>query len=110
MSKKPWGTITHPKERNPNFLMGYQKLSAQEVEDLVVRLNTPEWHNRHEKNAPKITRQTAVEPKTQMKGEDIESTVLRLTKEAHKHATDSNRTGSMKEQGVCNTYQWKGWT
>ena len=28
MAKKPWGTISHPKERDPDFLMGYQKLSG----------------------------------------------------------------------------------
>lgn len=110
MAKKPWGTITHPKERNPKFLMGFQKFNAKEVEEVVIRLNTPEWHKRHEKNAPQILRQTAVEPKTKMKFEDIESTVERLTTDAKNKATDSNRTGSMKEQGICNTYQWTGWT
>ena len=41
--------------------------------------------------------------------EDIEKMVERLTKDGEKKATDRNRTGAMKEQGVVNTYAWKGW-
>ena len=107
MAKQPWGTITHPKERNANSLMGHQELSGKEIDEIVERLYTPEWHNRHEKRAARINRKTAVEP--EMSADDISNTVDRLTRGAEKRATDSNRTGSMREQGVCNTFQWKGW-
>ena len=46
MAKKPWGTITHPKERNPSCLMGYQKMTGDEVHRMVNRLYEPDWVNR----------------------------------------------------------------
>lgn len=108
MAKKPWGTITHPKERNPEFLMGYQNLSSVEVERMVDRLFVRDWAKRNERNKPKLERRTNVEP-TEIGSEEIEKMVDRLTRDADKKATDSNRTGAMREQGVVNTYAWKGW-
>lgn len=108
MAKKPWGTITHPKERNPEFLMGYQKLSDRKINQVVDRLYIPDWTSRNEQKKAPIDRRTKVEVH-EMEDEDIEEMVERLTKDGEKKATDRNRTGAMKEQGVVNTYAWKGW-
>ena len=108
MAKKPWGTITHPRERNPEFLMGYQNLRSNEVECMVDRLFVRDWANRNERKQPKADRRSKVEP-TEIGSEEIEKMVDRLTRDADKKATDSNRTGAMREQGVVNTYAWKGW-
>ena len=108
MAKKPWGTITHPKERNPEFLMGYQKLSDRKINQVVDRLYIPDWTSRNEQKKAPIDRRTKVEVH-EMEDEDIEKMVERLTKDGEKKATDRNRTGAMKEQGVVNTYAWKGW-
>lgn len=108
MAKKPWGTITHPKERNPEFLMGYQTLSEGEINQMVDRLYIPDWTNRNERKQAPINRRTKVEVH-EMEDDDIEKMVERLTKDGEKKATDRNRTGAMKEQGVVNTYAWKGW-
>lgn len=110
MAKKPWGTITHPKERDPDFLMGYQKLNGSEVRRMVDRLFEHDWTNRHERKQVKPDRRTKVEAAAgEMGNEEIEKTVDRLTRDAGNKATDSNRTGSMRDQGVVNTYAWKGW-
>lgn len=108
MAKKPWGTITHPKERNPGFLMGYQKLSDRKINQMVDRLYIPDWTSRNEQKKAPIDRRIKVEVH-EMEDEDIEKMVERLTKDGEKKATDRNRTGAMKEQGVVNTYAWKGW-
>lgn len=108
MARKPWGTITHPKERNPEFLMGYQTLSEGEINQMVDRLYIPDWTNRNERKQAPINRRTKVEVH-EMEDDDIEKMVERLTKDGEKKATDRNRTGAMKEQGVVNTYAWKGW-
>jgi len=108
MAKKPWGTITHPKERNPNCLMGYQKMTGDEVHRMVNRLHEPDWVNRTERKQPEQNRRSKVEV-TDMGSEEIEKMVDRLTRNAEKKVTDSDRTGSMREQGVVNSYAWKGW-
>lgn len=108
MAKKPWGTITHPKERDPDFLMGYQKMTGVEVRRMVDRLYVPDYTNRNERKQTEPNRRTQVET-TDMGSEEIEKMLDRLTRNAEKKVTDSNRTGSMREQGVVNTYAWKGW-
>ena len=107
MAKKPWGTITHPKERDPDFLMGYQKLSDGKIRQMVDRLHEADWTNRDERKQPVVNRKTKVEA-SDMGSEEIQKMVDRLTKDGQK-VTDCNRTGSMREQGVVNTYAWKGW-
>ena len=108
MAKKPWGTITHPKERDPDFLTGYQKMTGVEVRRMVDRLYVPDYTNRNERKQTEPNRRTQVET-TDMGSEEIEKMLDRLTRNAEKKVTDSNRTGSMREQGVVNTYAWKGW-
>lgn len=108
MAKKPWGTITHPKERDPEFLMGYQKRTGAEVRQMVHRLFEYDYANRHERKQPKIDRRARVEP-TDMGSEEVMKMVDRLTRDGEKKASDRNRTGSMTQQGVVNTYAWKGW-
>lgn len=108
MAKKPWGTITHPKERNPDFLMGHQELSGKEIEEQVQRLYVADWSSKLEKRQRPVNRKTKVEPED-MSGEEIDKMVDRLSRNASEKATDRNRTGSMKQQGVVNTYMWKGW-
>ena len=108
MAKKPWGTITHPKERDPDFLMGYQKLSGGKIRQMVDRLYVPDWSNRNERKQPSVDRRTKVEA-PDMGSEEIEKMVDRLSRDGEKKATDCNRTGSMRDQGVVNTYAWKGW-
>lgn len=108
MAKKPWGTITHPKERDPDFLMGYQKLSGGKIREMVDRLYVPDWSNRNERKQPSVDRRSKVEA-SDMGSEEIEKMVDRLSRDGEKKATDCNRTGSMRDQGVVNTYAWKGW-
>lgn len=108
MAKKPWGTITHPKERDPDFLMGYQKLSGGKIRQMVDRLYVPDWSNRNERKQLSVDRRRKVEP-SDMGSEEIEKMVDRLSRDGEKKATDCNRTGSMRDQGVVNTYAWKGW-
>ena len=108
MSKKPWGTITHPKERNPNHLMGFQTLGSEEIAKQVQRLYVPDWSNRVKDKLRPPSRRAKVEP-LDMNDDEIDRMVVRLTRGASDKATDQNRTGSMKEQGVVNTYMWKGW-
>lgn len=71
MAKKPWGTITHPKERSPEFLMGYQKLSDRKINQMVDRLYIPDWTSRNEQKKAPIDRRTKVEVH-EMEDEDIE--------------------------------------
>lgn len=108
MAKKPWGTITHPKERDPDFLMGYQKLSGGKIRQMVDRLYVPDWSNRNERKQLPVDRRSKVEA-SDMGSEEIEKMVDRLSRDGEKRATDRNRTGSMRDQGVVNTYAWKGW-
>lgn len=109
MAKKPWGTITHPKNRNPDFQMGYQKATGSQIDELVNRLYVPDYTNRNEKKQQAIVRKTKVEPKEPFESNDIEEIVERLTRKAEEKATDAKRIGSMKVQGVVNTYAWKGY-
>ena len=108
MAKKPWGTITHPKERNPEFLMGYQSLSSGEIQGMVDRPFVRDWTNRNERKRKQPNRRATVEP-AEMGNEELENMVERLTRDGDKRATDSKRTGSMTQQGIVNTYAWKGW-
>ena len=100
--------ITHPKERDPEFLMGYQKRTGAEVRQMVHLLFEYDYANRHERKQPKIDRRAIVEP-TDMGSEEVMKMVDRLTRDGEKKASDRNRTGSMTQQGVVNTYAWKGW-
>lgn len=108
MAKKPWGTITHPSERDPDFQMGYQKLSGGKIRQMVDRLYEPDWTSRTERKQAPLDRRTKVEV-GDLGSEEIEKMVDRLTRDGHKNTTDCNRTGSMKQQGVVNTCAWKGW-
>ena len=109
--RKPWGTITHPKERNPDYLLGHQKLSAKQVSDVINRLYQDDWHQKREKMRASIRNENArrhYKTKTRTAAE-VEDIVQRLTRNSEKNVTDSNRTGAMKEMGIYNTYACKGW-
>jgi hypothetical protein len=108
-SRKPWGTITHPKERNPKNLLGYQKLSGKEVNDVINRLYQEDWHQKREKMRVNIRNENVRLRKTKKTAQEVEEIVQRLTRNSEKNVTDSNRTGSMKEMGIYNTYACKGW-
>ena len=88
--------------------MGYQKLTGRQIQHVVDRLFVPDWTSRHERKQPTLDRKTVVEP-GDMGSEDIEKMLQRLTRDSHSKATDCNRTGAMDEQGIVNTYAWKGW-
>ena len=109
--RKPWGTITHPKEMNPNNLLGYQKISGKQVKEMINRLYQEDWHQKREKmraslRNESVTKRNKIKPKT---AAEVEEIVQRLTRNSERNVTDSNRTGSMKEMGIYNTYALKGW-
>lgn len=108
MAKKPWGTITHPKDRNPDFLMGYQKSSSKQINEMVERLFVHDYVNKHVKKNTAEDRKAKVEP-SDFDSKDIEEVVERLTRNAERNVTDAKRTGSMQQQGVVNTFAWKGY-
>ena len=109
MAKKPWGTITHPKERNPDFLMGYQKASSKQIDEVVQRLYVYDYVNRNDKKRTPIDRKAKVEPDEPVDSADIEEVIERLTRNAERNVTDSKRTGSMNDEGIVNTFVWKGY-
>ena len=110
MAKKLWGTITHPKERNPNNLLGYQKLTSDEIDDMVHRLFVRDWNKRHdaviEREEQERKKSIRERPLT---GSEKQDMIERLSRDAANKAADANRTGATKLQGICNTYAWKGW-
>ncbi|XP_028518877.1 uncharacterized protein LOC110251927 [Exaiptasia diaphana] len=108
MAKKPWGTITHPKERNPDFQMGYQKASSKQIDEMVQRLFVHDYSNRNEKKKTALDRKVEVEP-SEFDQNEVDEVVERLTRNAERNVTDAKRTGSMTQQGVCNTFAWKGY-
>ena len=107
--RKPWGTITHPKERNPNNLLGHQKLTGKEVNEVINRLYQEDWHQKREKTRASLRNENVQRKKTKKTAKEVEGIVQRLTRNAEKNVTDSNRTGAMKEMGIYNTYACKGW-
>jgi len=88
--------------------MGYQSLSSGEIQGMVDRLFVRDWTNRNERKRKQPNRRATVEP-AEMGNEELENMVERLTRDGDKRATDSKRTGSMTQQGIVNTYAWKGW-
>ena len=110
MSKKPWGTITHPKERNSKNLLGHQKLSSREIDAMVNRLFIRDWSNRHNARREKEDCERRLQIKERpLSAVEKKQMVERLTRNSARKAPDANRTGSMSVQGICNTYAWKGW-
>lgn len=106
--RKPWGTITHPKERNPGNLLGYQKLSSKKISELTRRLYQEDWLEKREKSRSGLHK-GEMKPLRKRTASEVEEIVRRLTYKAEKNVTDSNRTGSMKEMGIFNTFACKGW-
>lgn len=101
-TNQPWGTIV-----KPPFELGYQKLGADEVEDISTRL-----YNARPKTANKsVNRQVMIE-KRKLDKEGITEMVNRLSnKEITVSQTpDANRTGLHKEEwgNVVNSYAWNG--
>ncbi|EDO42141.1 predicted protein [Nematostella vectensis] len=88
--------------------MEQRTYTGKEINQMVERLFVRDYTNRNKKRQPKIERRTKVEPK-EFDEDDVEKVVERLTRNASQRATDANRTGAMKQQGVVNTYAWKGW-
>lgn len=107
--RKPWGTITHPKERNPGNLLGYQKLSAQRISELTSRLYQEDWFEKRERARSGLRNRDKTPVKPKRTAIEVEQIVKRLTNKAEQNVTDSNRTGSMKEMGIFNTFACKGW-
>lgn len=110
--RKPWGTITHPKERHPDKLLGYQKLNREQVRDVVNRLYQENWHEKRERKRSKSRQEyIARERRHEVKrsAAEVEDIVQRLTRNSERNVTDSNRTGAMKECGIYNTFACKGW-
>lgn len=107
--RKPWGTITHPKERNPHNLLGYQKLSGRQIKDVINRLYQKDWQAKREKLRESSGNERVGRMKDKKTAAEVEAIVERLTRNSDKNVTDSNRTGAMKEMGIYNTYACKGW-
>ena len=107
--RKPWGTITHPKERNPGNLLGYQKVSRQQISELTSRLYQEDWLEKRERSRAGLRKDKMGKPERKRTAGEVEEIVKRLTHKAERNVTDSNRTGSMKEMGILNTFACKGW-
>ncbi|XP_046552032.1 uncharacterized protein LOC124261727 [Haliotis rubra] len=93
-SKLPWGTIL-----KPNFGLGHQKLSEEEIEAVVARLNQVS-----DSKEPSYVR-----PNKDMSQEEINGMLERLTK--CKEIPDSDRRvvkSIYKDMGVVASYAWKG--
>lgn len=111
--RQPWGTITHPKERNPENLLGYQKVSRQQISELTSRLYQEDWlgkrEEKRERSLAGLRKDKMGKPERKRTAGEVEEIVKRLTHKAERNVTDSNRTGSMKEMGILNTFACKGW-
>lgn len=95
-----WGTIL-----KPDSGLGHQKMSAAEVDMMSERLHQPIPKPKE----PEIDLST-VKGGQKLPAAEVEMLVDRLTQpSSSKSVCDSNRTGSMKDMGVMNTFAWKGW-
>lgn len=96
-SKRPWGTITKP----DNMKLGYQKLTAYEVEQTVNRLYY----------VPKAREAKYNRPNPKMSNTDIRMLIERLSKKSSEKVTDSKRVpeGKLREIGILNSFAWKGY-
>lgn len=101
VTNQPWGTIT-----KPSFELGYQKLSEDEIDNVVERLSKA----RQPSAQTKRTR-PAIE-KRELSKDDIYAMVARLAnKETNAVKTpDRQRIHPFKKEwGVClNSYAWNG--
>ena len=104
MAKRDWGTITKPE----GMELGYQKVEEEEVERIVDRLYKPDWQKKYEPKVP-TKRPLSKMEKKEMNEDEIDDMVTRLTRKAEQKVPDRKRTGAMEQQGICNTYMWKGW-
>ncbi|XP_065181543.1 uncharacterized protein LOC135812151 [Sycon ciliatum] len=99
-NNQTWGTVL-----KPDSGLGYQKMTAEEVDAISERLHQPIT-----RAAEKEIDQTTVKGGQKLPAEEVEALVDRLKQTSPgKAVCDSNRTGGMKESGVMNTFAWKGW-
>jgi len=97
-SKQPWGTIIEP-----NFGMGYQKMTGFEIDQSVNRLFQVKQYRQREYPKP---------PTREMSSTEVETMVSRLTENGGDKAPDTKRTQKdsiYKEMGPVNSFAWKGY-
>jgi hypothetical protein len=102
--RRPWGTI-----EKPPFGLGYQKLDAEEVENVVERLSQAKKPSSRG-NSSKSRKKPEVERDMDKSG--IQTMVARLAnkEETVPKTPDRARTGLHKKEwgNVLNSYAWHG--
>ena len=102
MTLQPWGTIT-----KPPFELGYQKLHAEEIENIVERLSRPKTTPAQGKRRPR----PAIE-KRQLSKDEINAMVARLADRETNFAKtpDTQRIHRFKKEwgASLNSYAWNG--
>eukprot|EP00794_Sanderia_malayensis_P009731 gene9731-10725_t len=90
---------------------GYDKLSGREIHAVVNRLYDPNWQSRHDKTKERERRERKerIRERPLSSTKQIDELTERLCRGAANKAPDRNRTGACKQQGICNTFAWKGW-
>ena len=85
-------------------------MKTKQIEAMVNRLYDSNWQNRREKKKEKLDQERMEQVRQRpLSSKEVSNMVTRLCYGAEKRAADSNRTGACKQQGICNTYAWKGW-
>ena len=101
-TNQPWGTIV-----KPPFELGYQKLKADEVEEISTRL----YNTRPKTPRSSVNRRVLIEKKD-LSQEEVTAMVNRLSNKetAFPFTPDTNRTGLHKKEwgNVLNSYAWNG--
>ncbi len=97
------------RHRTESTRYGYDKMSGREIQAVVNRLYDANWQNRHEKTREQQQRNRNEQIRQRpLSSKGITDMIERLSR-GSKRVPDSNRTGACKQQGICNTYAWKGW-
>lgn len=100
---KPWGTIEKSRLR-----LGHQKLSPEQIDEMVDRLSTPK--NYSETNKKKRSAQTDKRPRLDKERTDAMLERLANKEENRRRTPDTMRICSHKKVwgAVLNSYAWNG--
>lgn len=100
---KPWGTI-----EKPNMGLGHQKMSAEQIGQMVERLSSPKKNS----ESGKKKRSTPTQKRPRFDKERVDAMLERLAnKEVNRTKTpDTNRVCPNKKVwgAVLNSYAWNG--
>jgi len=97
-SKQPWGTIIEPE-----FGMGYQKMTDYEINQTVSRLYYVKENRERVYDRPK---------QANLNNEGIKDMLDRLTQKTEEKTPDTKRTQKhsiYNKMGVVNSFAWKGY-